>query len=104
MFKSGNIYEIIIFPLFLYGHETWSLTLREEYRLKMFESRMLRRIFGYKRDKVTGVWRKLLNEEFHILCSSTYIIRMIIKEVEVGGGGVGVMLLPWERREIHTEF
>jgi hypothetical protein len=60
----------------LYGCETWSLTLREEHRLKVFENRVLR-IFGPRRDEVTGGWRKLLNEEFHNLYSSPSIIRMI---------------------------
>jgi hypothetical protein len=60
-----------------YGCETWSLTLREEYRLRVFEKRMLRRIFGPKRDDVTGDWRKLHNEELHNLYSSPNIIRMI---------------------------
>jgi hypothetical protein len=51
----------------LYGYETWSLTLREEYRLRVFENRVLRRIFGPKRDEVTGEWRKLHNEELRNL-------------------------------------
>jgi hypothetical protein len=50
-----------IFPVVLYGCKTWSLTLREEYRLRVFEIRVLRRIFGQKRDEVTGEWRKLHN-------------------------------------------
>jgi hypothetical protein len=49
----------------LYGFETWSLTLREEYRLRVFENRVQRRIFEPKRDEVTGGWRGLLNEELH---------------------------------------
>jgi hypothetical protein len=61
----------------LYGCETWSLTLREEHRLREFENRVLRRIFGPKRDEVTGDWRKLHNEELHNLYSSSNIIRMI---------------------------
>jgi hypothetical protein len=61
----------------LYGCEIWSLTLREEHRLRVFENRVLRRIFGPKRDEVTGDWRKLHNEEFHNLYSSPNIIRMI---------------------------
>jgi hypothetical protein len=63
----------------LYGCETWSLTLREEHRLRVFENRVLRRKFGPKRDEVTGHWRKLHNEELHNLCSSPNIIRMMIK-------------------------
>jgi hypothetical protein len=61
----------------LYGCETWSLTLREEHRLRAFENRVLRRIFGPKRDEVTGGWRKLHNEELHNLYSCPSIIRMI---------------------------
>jgi hypothetical protein len=61
----------------LYGCETWSLTLREEHRLRVVENRVLRRLFGPKRDKMTGVWRKLHNEELHNLYSSPSIIRMI---------------------------
>jgi hypothetical protein len=60
----------------LYGCETWSLTLREEHRLRVFENKVLRRIFGPKRDEVTGGWRKLHNEELHDLYSSTSIIRI----------------------------
>jgi len=50
-----------VLPVVLYGCETWSLTLREEGRLRMFENRVLRRVFGPKRDEVTGEWRKLHN-------------------------------------------
>jgi hypothetical protein len=62
----------------LYGCETWSLTLREEHRLRVFENRVLRRgIFGPKRDEVTGEWRKLHKKELHDLYSSPSIIRII---------------------------
>jgi hypothetical protein len=61
----------------LYGCETWSLTLKEEHRLKVFDNRVLMRIFGPKRDEVAGEWRKLHNEELHILYSSPNIIRQI---------------------------
>jgi hypothetical protein len=61
----------------LYGCETWFLTLREEHRLRVFENRVLRGIFGPKRDDVTGDWRKLHNEELHKLYSSSNIIRMV---------------------------
>jgi hypothetical protein len=60
-----KINKTIILPVVLYGCETWSLTLREERRLRVFENRVLRRIFGPKRDEVTGGWRKLHNEELH---------------------------------------
>jgi hypothetical protein len=61
----------------LYGLETCFVTLRKEYGLRVFENRVLRRIFGPKRDEVTGDWRKLHNEELHILYSSPDIIRQI---------------------------
>jgi len=57
-----KIYRIIIVAVVLYGCETWSLTLREERRLRVSENRVLRGIFGPKRDDVTGEWRKLRNE------------------------------------------
>jgi hypothetical protein len=61
----------------LYGCETWFLTLREEYKVTVFENRVLRRILGPKRDGVTGGWRKLYNEELHNLYSSPSIIGII---------------------------
>jgi hypothetical protein len=67
----------ITLDLILYGSETWSLILREENTLRVFEKRVLRRIFGPKRDEVTGGWRKLHNEELHNLYSSPSIIRMV---------------------------
>jgi hypothetical protein len=71
------IYHTIILPVVLYGCKTLSLPLREEHRLRVFENRVLRRIFGTKRDEVTGDWRKLHNEELHNLYSSPDIIRMM---------------------------
>ena len=68
-------YRTIILPV-LYGFETWSLTLREERRLRVFENRVLRRIFGPNRDEVTGVRRKLHSEELNDLYSSN-IVRVI---------------------------
>ena len=62
-------YKTLILPVVLYGCETWSLTLREERRLWVFENRVLRRVFGPKRDEVTGEWRKLHNEELNDLYS-----------------------------------
>ena len=61
----------------MYGCETWSLTLREEHRLRVFEYRVLRRIFGLRRDGVTGEWRKLHNEGLNELHSSPNILRVI---------------------------
>jgi hypothetical protein len=70
-----RIYRTIILPVVLYECETWSLTLREEHRLRVFENRVLRRISGPKRDQVTGDWRKLHNEELHNLYFSSNIIQ-----------------------------
>jgi hypothetical protein len=64
-------------PVVLYECETWSLTLREGHRRRVFENRVLRRIFGPKRDEVTGELRKLHNEELHILFLSPNIITQI---------------------------
>jgi hypothetical protein len=68
-----KIHETIILPGVLYGCGTWSMALREEHRLRVFENRVLRRIFGPKRDEVTGEWRKLHSWELHNLYSSPNI-------------------------------
>jgi hypothetical protein len=62
-----KIYKTIILPVVLYGCETWSLTLKEEHRLRVFENRVLRRIFGPKRDEVMEEWRRLHSGELHNL-------------------------------------
>jgi hypothetical protein len=72
-----KIYKTIILPVVLYGCETWSLTPREEHRLRVFENRVLRKMFIPRRDEVTGEWRKMHNEELHNLYSSPDIIRQI---------------------------
>jgi hypothetical protein len=72
-----KIYRTIILSVVLYGCETWSVTLREEHRLRVFENRVLWRIFGPKRDGVTGEWRRLHNEELNDLYSSPNINRVI---------------------------
>ncbi|KAJ4446560.1 hypothetical protein ANN_13257 [Periplaneta americana] len=72
-----RIYKTVILPVVLYGCETWTLTLREKQRLRVFENKVLRKIFGAKRDEVTGDWRKLYNAELHALYSSPDIIRNI---------------------------
>jgi hypothetical protein len=66
----------IILPVVLYWCETSSLTLREEHRLRVFENRVLKRIFGPKKDEMTGEWRKLHNEELRDLYSSPIIMRI----------------------------
>jgi len=72
-----KIYRNINLPVVFYGCETWSLTLREERRLRVFVDRVLRRIFGPKKDEVTGEWRKLHNENFNDLYCSLNIILVI---------------------------
>jgi len=80
-----KIHRTIILPVVLYGCKTWSLTLREERRLRVFENRVLRRIFGPKRDGVTEEWRKLHNEELNDLCSSSIFLGNKIEKNEMGG-------------------
>ncbi|KAJ4438444.1 hypothetical protein ANN_14389 [Periplaneta americana] len=72
-----RIYKTVILPVVLYDCETWTLTLREEQRLRVFENKVLRKIFGTKRDEVTGEWRKLHNAELHALYTSPDIIRNV---------------------------
>ena len=71
------VYKIIILPVVSYGCETWSLMLREERKLRVFENMVLRRMFGSRRDEVTGEWRRLHNEELNDLYSSPNIVRVI---------------------------
>jgi hypothetical protein len=84
----------------LYGCETWSLTLREEHRLRVFENRVLRRIFGLKRDEVTGGWTKLHNEDLGNLYSSPNTIRTI-KSSRIKWAGHVVQM---GRRGKHTGY
>jgi hypothetical protein len=72
-----KIYKIIILPIFLYECGTWSLTLRKERRLRVFENMVLRRIFRPRRDEVTGEWRRLHNEDLNDMYSSPNIVRVI---------------------------
>ena len=72
-----KVQRIIIFPVVFKGCETWWLTLREERRLGLFENRVLRRIFGPRRDGVTEEWRKRRKDELNDLCSSPNIFRVI---------------------------
>ena len=78
-------YKTIILPVVLYGCETWSLTLRQEHRLRMFENKEHRKIVGAKKDEITGEWRKLHNAELDALYSSHNIIRSFkIETTEMG--------------------
>ena len=70
-----NTYKTIILPVVLYGCETWSLTLRQDQRLRVFKHKVLRKLFGSKSNKIIGKWRKLHNAELHALYSSSNIIR-----------------------------
>jgi hypothetical protein len=76
-----KIYRTVILPVVLYGCETWFLTLREEHGLRLFENRVLRRIFGPKRDEVRGEWRRLHNEDLNAL-------NRVINQEEGGGRGM----------------
>jgi hypothetical protein len=72
-----KIYKTIILPVVLCGCETWSLTLREKHKLRVFENRGLRRIFGLKREEMAGGWKSLHNEELHNLYALQNIVRVI---------------------------
>jgi len=72
-----KIHRTVVLPVVLYGCDTWSLTLQEEHRLRVYENRVLRRIFRLKRSEVTGEWRKLHNEELNVLYSSPNIVQVI---------------------------
>ena len=72
-----KLYRIIILPVFMYGSESWSLTLREERWLRVFEYKVLKRIFGHRRDEVTGEWMRLHNELINVLYASPNIVRVI---------------------------
>ena len=95
-----KIYRTIILPVVLYGCETWSLTLREERRLRVFENRVLRRVFVPKRDDVTGEWRKLHKDELMDLYSLPNIVR-VVKSRRMRWAG---MWRVWGRGEVCTEF
>ena len=97
--------KIIILPIVLYGCETWSLTLREEHWLRVFENRVLRRIFGPKRNEATGEWRKLHNKELNDLYSSLNIIQVIKsrrmrREGHLAHMGKGEVYTGFRRRNI----
>jgi hypothetical protein len=100
-----EIYRTIILPVVLYGCETWSLTLRVERRLRVFENKVLKRIFGPRRDEVTGEWGRLHNEELNDLYSSPNMVRVIKPRRMRWAGHVarmgeerGCMGSPWGNR------
>ena len=102
LFKNTEIkmYRTIILPVVLCGCEAWSLTLREEHRMRVFESRVLRRIFGPNRVEVTRKWRKLTNEELNYLYTFTNIVRVI----KSGLRWAGHVARMEERRGIYWGF
>jgi hypothetical protein len=80
-----KIYRTIILPVVLYGCEIWSLTLKEECRLRIFENKVLRRVFGPKRNEVTGEWRRLHNEELYApVLLTRYSSGNQIKQANIG--------------------
>jgi hypothetical protein len=83
-----KIYRSVILPVVLHGCETWSLILSEEHRLREFQNRELGNVFGPKRDKVTGEWRRLHNEELRCICSWTKYWGDQIEKNEMGGAYV----------------
>ena len=95
-----KIYRTMILPVVLYGYETWSLTLREERRLRVFENRVLRRLFGPKGDEVTEERRKLHKEELRDLYSLPNIVR-VVKSRRMRWAG---MWRAWGRGEVCTGF
>jgi hypothetical protein len=93
-----SVYRTIILPVVLYGCETWSLTSREEGRLRVFENRVLRRVFVPKRDEVTGEWRKLHKEELNDLYSLPNIVWVVKSRRMRWAGHVARMV---EDRRVH---
>ena len=102
LFRNINIkiYRTIILPVVSYGCKTWSVSLREECRLRVFENRVLRRIFGPERDEVTREWRKLHNEELSDLYCSPNIVWVIKSRRMRWAGHIARM----GRGEVYTGF
>jgi len=93
-----NIYRTIVLPVVFYGCESWLLTLRKERRLRVLENRVLRRIFGPRKNEVTEEWRRLHNEELNDLYSSPNIVRVIKSRIMRWVGHVACV---GERRGIY---
>jgi hypothetical protein len=107
-----KIYRTVTFPFVLYRCETWSLALREKHGIRVFENTVLRRIFGPKREELTGKWRRLHNKELYALCSSPNIIFVIksrrikwLANVTRMGEGRGAHRVLWGdlREGLHLE-
>jgi hypothetical protein len=90
-----HIYRTEVLPRVLYGREVWSLTLRKKHKLKVFENRMLRNIFGPYRDEVRREWRRVHNEEFYALYASPNIIGVIKSRKKTWAGHVARL---WYKR------
>ena len=95
-----KIYITIILPVVVYDCETWSLTMKEERRLRVFGNKVFRRIFGPKRNELTGEWIRLYSEELNDLHSSPNIILVIQSRIIRWAGLVARM----GRGQVHTEF
>jgi hypothetical protein len=95
--QNIKIFVTVILPVVVYECETWSLTLREEHKLRVFQKRVLRRIFGPKRDEVTEGWKKLHNKELHNLYCSPNIIRTI-KSRRMSWAGHVARMRKWKMR------
>jgi hypothetical protein len=91
IYRLSQIYRTIILPVVLYGCETWSLILREQHKLRVFESRVLRRIVVSKREGVTGKWRKLHDQELSYMYCSPNIVRVITSRRTRWAGNVARM-------------
>jgi hypothetical protein len=100
MHRNGVIYRIKILPFVFYGCETWSLTLKEERRLRVLKNRVLRRIFGPRRDEVRCEWRKLHDEQLNDPYYSLNILRVIKSRIRRWAGHVACM----GRGEVYTGF